>query len=720
MNNNTKKIVLSILTLIGCFGLHAEEKQSAKFSVFQFNVWNEARGFNNGFEAIVDVILQSDADFITLSEVRNYDSNFTQRLCEAIKAKGGKSYYSFRSDDSGLLSSHPIAKHQTVFALSNDRGSVYKAITQIAGRRVALYTAHLDYTHYPCYYPRGYNGENWQKLDAPVTDTCEIRKMNLASHRDEQIEAFIADAQKEKQLGTLIFLGGDFNEPSHLDWGNDMKDLFDHNGVVYEWDQSKSLYDNGFTDSYREVWPDATAYPGITYPSDNPDQAVSSLTWAPEADERDRIDFIYHGPHKDLKATNAQLVGPKGTICCSQRADNPGKDIIMTPKGIWPSDHKAVLIEYTLNNADINAPEIDPLTPEEKAEIEEELKNKVVETSNAKEKICYRIKNVATGLYAARDEWKKNVRLVSKEEASQDAQAYWWFEDGAEKDTRYVVRNYASLDNLNLYALDNNFRKNDGTEWYIVKTDSLGHCKIGWGSNDDYDWTASSNGIINKKSAKDTSPCLWVFEKAENRELPTPYIMASSAEVKHYYTLLNRQKDQFVATAPADPQEAVVLDTYQNNRLHQLWLFEAIENQPQDFYIRNAAYPHLYWTGTGTSSFGTEKVAWNLQLSETDNQAIENTEKPEIKKYFVLRKKGESQCLSYSSHQQGAELVFWEGNNSNWCDTWAVTLVPVTTGIDSVHEEHHDACIFNMAGQKTTTCKDKGVYIIDGKKIFKK
>jgi len=40
----------------------------------------------------------------------------------------------------------------------------------------------------------------------------------------------IKDARKEK--GNIILLGGDFNEPSHLDWKENTKNLWDHNGTV--------------------------------------------------------------------------------------------------------------------------------------------------------------------------------------------------------------------------------------------------------------------------------------------------------------------------------------------------------------------------------------------------------------------------------------------------------------------------------------------------------
>ena len=47
-------------------------------------------------------------------------------------------------------------------------GSVLKARIRINGRDVVVYSAHLDYTHYACYLPRGYSGVTWKNLHAPV------------------------------------------------------------------------------------------------------------------------------------------------------------------------------------------------------------------------------------------------------------------------------------------------------------------------------------------------------------------------------------------------------------------------------------------------------------------------------------------------------------------------------------------------------------------------
>lgn len=110
------------------------------------------------------------------------------------------------------------------------------------------------------------------------------------------------------------------------------------------------MYDNGFIDAYRETYPNVVDYPGLTWPADNKDVDVSTLVWAGDADERDRIDFVYYYPRQGLSVEKAQIVGPSGTIVRSQRVENDSKDEFIAPAGgHWPSDHKGLLITFKLD-----------------------------------------------------------------------------------------------------------------------------------------------------------------------------------------------------------------------------------------------------------------------------------------------------------------------------------------------------------------------------------
>lgn len=340
-----RKLFFTILLLFVALGADAKNKKT-EITVLQWNIWQEGTVVPGGYDAIVNEIVRIKPDFVTLSEVRNYkNSNFTARLCNSLKEKGFQ-YYSFFSHDSGLLSRYPITDSLTVFPVNNDHGSIYRLSCMVNGRKMAVYTAHLDYLNCAYYNARGYDGSTWKEISIP-TSVDEIMKVNIASLRDDAIRQFIAQAKEDISLGYQVIIGGDFNEPSHLDWIIDNKDLYDHHGFVIPWTVTSLLEKEGFTDSYRKIFPNPLTHPGFTYPSDNELIKVDKLAWAPKVDERDRIDFIFY-KGKKIKATQAIVFGPKGSILRSQRVLEVSQDKFLLPLGVWPTDHKGLLVTFEL------------------------------------------------------------------------------------------------------------------------------------------------------------------------------------------------------------------------------------------------------------------------------------------------------------------------------------------------------------------------------------
>ncbi|MEG0647257.1 MAG: TIM barrel protein [Bacteroides sp.] len=327
--------------------LKATYTATTQLNVLQMNIWQEGTSVAGGFEAIADEVVRSEADIVFFSEIRDYNGQaFMLRILEALKQRGVDYHGKSCKLDVGILSKYPI---ETVCPVEGveDR-SVLKAIIAVGDNRVAAYSAHLDYTNYACYLPRGYSGTTWKKLPNPVANADSVVRANRLSRRDEAIAVVIKDIAKERAQGRLILLGGDFNEPSHLDWQAETKDLWNHNGLVVDWDCSSMLYQNGLKDSFRELHPNVREFPGFTFPSDNKDVAVNKLTWAPEVDERDRIDFIYYMPHSNLVLKESTVLGPSTSIVRSERVEEQGKERFITPKGVWPTDHKAVLTTFIL------------------------------------------------------------------------------------------------------------------------------------------------------------------------------------------------------------------------------------------------------------------------------------------------------------------------------------------------------------------------------------
>lgn len=332
------------LCLIFCLGSCTDQ-----IKILQFNIWQEGTSVENGYSDVIDEIVRSDADFITLSEVRNYkDVELIPRMIADLKEKG-KVYYGIHSGaDVGILSKYKIEEQVEVYPLKNDHGSVLKSVVQVGRNRVAVYSAHIDWLNCACYLPRGYNSCNWQKLPEPITDVDSVLYDSRQSKRMEAIAYILADAVKEQRKESLIFIGGDFNEPSHLDWNEQTKDLWDHRGTVIPWDCSTLLYVNGFLDAYRVQYPDVVQNPGFTFPAGNENVDIKKLAWAPDADERDRIDFIYYLPDNRLKLKEISLVGPSKSIVRGERVEETANDRFILPQGIWPTDHKAVLATFEI------------------------------------------------------------------------------------------------------------------------------------------------------------------------------------------------------------------------------------------------------------------------------------------------------------------------------------------------------------------------------------
>jgi len=333
--------LLSMLLLL------ALPMSARKFTVLQWNIWQEGTRVPGGYDAIVKEIARLKPDFVTFSEVRNYhNTRFCDRITESLKQEG-ETYYSFFSDDTGLLSRYPITDSVTVFPLGDDHGSIYKLVAQLDGQRMAIYTSHLDYLDDAYYNVRGYDGSSWKKIPVP-TSVAEVLVRNDKSQRDDAIRNFIADGKKETEKGSIVIIGGDFNEPSHQDWTRETKDLYDHNGLIIPWTVTLLLDNAGYMDAYRTKYPNVLTHPGFTFPASNPQVEVSKLTWTPDADERERIDYIWYYPHPRLKMKDAVIFGPKKSICKSQRVDDGTKDVFIEPLGVWPTDHKGLLVTFEL------------------------------------------------------------------------------------------------------------------------------------------------------------------------------------------------------------------------------------------------------------------------------------------------------------------------------------------------------------------------------------
>ncbi len=138
--------------------------------------------------------------------------------------------------------------------------------------------------------------------------------------RGDAIGGVLADMTNASASGAPVFLTGDFNEPSSLDWIDETAAVAQHLGMKVAWPTSERVLGAGLKDAFRSVHPDPVVSPGATW-----------TPFAGDNEVHDRIDFVYVGGD-GVTVKNARIVGESADFA----------DVVHAP---WPSDHRAMIIE---------------------------------------------------------------------------------------------------------------------------------------------------------------------------------------------------------------------------------------------------------------------------------------------------------------------------------------------------------------------------------------
>lgn len=262
-------------------------KKPAKFTVMSWNIWHGGRnnGVDLGIQQTIDAIHNSRADIICMQET--YGSG------PAISDALGTLFY-YRSSNLSIHSKYPIVDTYNLYQSFRFGGVQIKMEEQ-------LLNVFSLWIHYLPDISKLYPLESVEKIIE------EERKT-----RGKEIKEILISLKEKSIIGTKIpiIIGGDFNSPSHLDWKENMKPF--HNNYTIEWPVSKSMENEGFIDSFREMAP-------------IPNRSLG-LTWSPRFDEtlQQRIDYLYYkGP---IKCVNSYVKGYTNSE--------------------WPSDHAAVVGVY--------------------------------------------------------------------------------------------------------------------------------------------------------------------------------------------------------------------------------------------------------------------------------------------------------------------------------------------------------------------------------------
>ncbi|MDR2440543.1 MAG: endonuclease/exonuclease/phosphatase family protein [Planctomycetaceae bacterium] len=279
-----------------------KEQNTLELKVMSFNIWV---GGGKSVEETTNVIKQTSADIVGIQEASKKGNNIAEKIAKEM------GWYSYAANSSRtIISRYPIAKKSP-----NGKGCKI----QINGNLfVWIFNLHL--IHCP-YEPYQLNGIPY--CNAPLLDTAEEAVQSAWKSRGNDVEETIADIKEAQKDDCPIFLTGDFNEPSCLDWTEKAAKM----GICkipVAWPAAKAFMEKaGMKDSYRTKYPDEVTHKGHT--------------WTPlpaKRDVFDRIDFVFfHGSKVEL--LNSQIVGEKSELT-DIGFDN------------YPSDHRAVLGTFLL------------------------------------------------------------------------------------------------------------------------------------------------------------------------------------------------------------------------------------------------------------------------------------------------------------------------------------------------------------------------------------
>lgn len=304
---NIYKVLLSIslIFLVSACNKNQQATTSVELKVMSFNIWV---GGGKSIDATGKVFAESKADIIGVQESTHNGKNIAVQLADSL---GWHSYVYAESPT--IISKYPI-----VDTSANKHGVKIK-IDEM--HFVWMFNVHLMYCPYEPYQLNGI-----EYCGAPILQTAEEAIASAITTRSKDVDSNIADILEVRKEGFPIFLTGDFNEPSCLDWTAKAVEAGLCKTVV-EWPSTKSfLNKGGMKDSYRILYPDEVKSPGHTW------------TPLPEAtaykEVLDRIDFVLFSGEK-IELKNSIIVGEE-----SSKSDMGFKD--------YPSDHRAVMSTFIL------------------------------------------------------------------------------------------------------------------------------------------------------------------------------------------------------------------------------------------------------------------------------------------------------------------------------------------------------------------------------------
>lgn len=249
--------------------------------VISFNLEYDAKAY--GATVAAELIAITGANIVLLQEVKTTGAEIASIL----------NYYCvlFEKSSTAILSSSPVVKisEGTHYGLAKI-GDVYYCVVHLSDQPYLPFEASgikypaecSTHSEEPCFYS---------------SDPILLQQRSLQKRKKELKELVIALTGNPVREGDKIVVGGDFNEPSHLDWTEEAAEKGKIPFAI-KFPCTLIMEELGFTDAFRKIHPNVLRNPGYTWP----DREVEYQN------RKDRIDFIFV---KNLRPKNSRVIPTK-------------------------------------------------------------------------------------------------------------------------------------------------------------------------------------------------------------------------------------------------------------------------------------------------------------------------------------------------------------------------------------------------------------------------
>ncbi|MGB0596727.1 MAG: endonuclease/exonuclease/phosphatase family protein [Rubripirellula sp.] len=286
--------------------------QSEDFSmkVMTYNIYRGGTMRGQPLSQTANVIRKAKVDVVGVQETRSPRGVNGEKLAKLL----GWNHYVDRRNKCILTPHEIVERHHGGIKIKLDSGC-----------EAHIFNLHLPSNPYQPYQLLSIRPKWHKHRDTPFISTESEAIAEAREARGKDISALLKQIRSLPNKGTPVFVVGDFNEPSHLDWTEKAAQAGRH-PIKVEYPTSLALANAGFADAYRTIYSDEMKRPGYTW---------SPLTKANDPkDHHDRIDFVY------FRGTGIEVVDSKIVGESEENAD-----IVVTP---YPSDHRAVVATFTL------------------------------------------------------------------------------------------------------------------------------------------------------------------------------------------------------------------------------------------------------------------------------------------------------------------------------------------------------------------------------------